>query len=98
MQKQKNDYFIVTAPGFENICTDELVALGIQPTATVHGGVEFSGGLQELYTANLWLRSATRILVRFGDVAARDFPGLFQRLLRLPGDVLSSRGPLMNSG
>ncbi|RLB76950.1 MAG: hypothetical protein DRH06_04865 [Deltaproteobacteria bacterium] len=84
MQKQKNNYFIVTAPGFEDICAGELVALGIQPTATIHGGIKFAGGLQELYLANLWLRSAARILVRFGDVAARDFPGLFQRLSRLP--------------
>ena len=84
MQKQKNNYFVVTAPGFENICSGELIALGIQPTATVRGGVEFEGGLQELYSANLWLRSAARILVRLGDVAARDFPGLFQRLSQLP--------------
>jgi len=84
MQKQKNDYFIVTAPGFENICVKELTGLGIQPTNTVRGGVEFIGGLQELYLANLWLRSASRILVRLGGVAARDFPILFQRLSRLP--------------
>ncbi len=84
MQKQNNDYFVVTAPGFENICAEELVDLGIQPLNTIRGGVEFAGGLQELYLANLWLRSASRILVRLGDVAARDFPILFQRLSRLP--------------
>ncbi|MDX2495943.1 MAG: class I SAM-dependent RNA methyltransferase [Desulfuromusa sp.] len=84
MQKQKNDYFVVTAPGFENICARELADLGIQPTNTIRGGVEFEGGLQELYLANLWLRSASRILVRLGGVAARDFPILFQRLSRLP--------------
>ncbi|MCK4502074.1 MAG: hypothetical protein KAU22_03500, partial [Desulfuromonadales bacterium] len=38
----------------------------------------------ELYLANLWLRSAGRILVRLGEVSARDFPALFQRLARLP--------------
>ncbi len=84
MQKQKNNHFVVTAPGFENICSEELAALGIQPTKIVHGGVEFEGGLQELYLANLWLRSAARVLVRLGDVAARDFPSLFQRLAKLP--------------
>jgi len=84
MQKQNNNYFVVTAPGFENICAKELVDLGIQPLNTIRGGVEFAGGLQELYLANLWLRSASRILVRLGEVAARDFPILFQRLSRLP--------------
>ena len=84
MQKQENHYFVVTAPGFENICAQELTNLGIQSINIVPGGVEFEGGLQELYLANLWLRSASRILVRLGDVAARDFPVLFQRLSRLP--------------
>ena len=84
MQKQKNDYFVVTAPGFENICAGELVALGIHPTGIIHGGIEFEGGLKELYSANLWLRSGARILVRLGNVAARDFPTLFQRLSKLP--------------
>lgn len=84
MQKQKNCYFAVIAPGFENICAQELIDLGIQPTHIIRGGIEFEGGLQELYRANLWLRSASRILVRLGEVAARDFPILFQRLSRLP--------------
>ncbi len=84
MQKRKDSYFVVTAPGFENICLSELVALGIQPTNTIRGGIEFTGGLKELYTANLWLRSGARILVRLGSVAARDFPTLFRRLSKLP--------------
>ncbi|MDA3903942.1 MAG: class I SAM-dependent RNA methyltransferase [Desulfuromusa sp.] len=84
MQKQKNLYFVVSAPGLENICAKELINLGIQPINIIRGGVEFEGGLQELYLANLWLRSASRILVRLGEVAARDFPILFQRLARLP--------------
>lgn len=84
MQKQTNNYFVVTAPGFEKICAQELTALGIQPANIIRGGIEFEGGLHELYLANLWLRSASRILVRLGEVAARDFPILFQRLSRLP--------------
>ena len=84
MQQQRNHYFVVTAPGFEKICAGELVKLGIQPANLIRGGVEFEGGLRELYLANLWLRSASRILVRLGEVTARDFPALFQRLARLP--------------
>ncbi|MBN1956833.1 MAG: class I SAM-dependent RNA methyltransferase [Desulfuromonadales bacterium] len=84
MRNQPDDYFIVTAPGFEKICARELHDLGIQSQNLIRGGVEFSGGLRELYLANLWLRSASRILVRVGSVTARDFPTLFQRLARLP--------------
>lgn len=84
MQKQKDHFFVVTSPGFEKICAQELIDLGIQPVNMIRGGLEFVGGLQELYLANLWLRSAARILVRLGEVTARDFPTLFQRLVRLP--------------
>ena len=83
MRKHKDHYFVITAPGFEDVCAQELMSFGIQPTGMLRGGIEFEGGLQELYLANLWSRSATRVLVRLGDVAARDFPVLFQRLSRL---------------
>lgn len=83
--KQRQDrYFAVTSPGLEGVCARELEALGIDPLRQLVGGVEFEGGLRELYLANLWLRTATRILVRVGDVHARDFPGLYRKLLRLP--------------
>ncbi len=83
MRKTVDHYFVITAPGFEDVCARELLALEIQPAATIRGGVGFTGGLPELYRANLWLRSATRVLVRLGEATARDFPVLFQRLSRL---------------
>lgn len=79
-----DSFFVITAPGMEAVCEGELSALGLNPGTTVRGGVEFSGGLRELYLANLWLRSASRILVRLGDISARDFPTLFKRLSKLP--------------
>ncbi len=84
MQQQSDHYFVVTVPGFEKICAREMIVLGLQSVRPVHGGVEFEGGLCELYLTSLWLRSASRILVRLGAVTARDFPTLFQRLSRLP--------------
>jgi len=83
MAERDNNYFAVTVPGFESICARELHRLKID-SSSQRGGVEFSGGLRELYQANLWLRSASRILVRLGEVTARDFPTLYNRLLRLP--------------
>ncbi len=83
MVEQKNCYFAVTTPGFEPVCAEELRQLKLEPTVQF-GGVEFYGGLIELYQANLWLRSAARILVRLGEVTARDFPTLYKKLLRLP--------------
>jgi putative N6-adenine-specific DNA methylase len=48
------------------------------------GGVAFSGSLEDLYKANLHLRTASRVLVRLGDFYAAGFPELRKRAGRLP--------------
>lgn len=77
-------FFAVTAPGLEGPCGTELEQLGVAGIRSVAGGVEFDGGLRELYLASLHLGVASRILVRVGEVKTRDFPELFQRTVRLP--------------
>ncbi|MFO7812129.1 MAG: THUMP domain-containing protein [Pelovirga sp.] len=84
MKDSPRDCFAVTPPGLEAICFQELVKLGLFPHPPVTGGVGFSGEVRDIYKANLWLRSANRILVRLGTLTARDFPTLYQRLVRLP--------------
>lgn len=84
MTARPDQFYVVTPPGFEKITRAELLFLDIETRMVERGGVTFAGGLQELYLSNLWLRSASRILVRLGEVGARDFPTLFQRLARLP--------------
>jgi putative N6-adenine-specific DNA methylase len=84
MKDSPRDCFAVTPPGLEATCFQELVRLGLSPQEPVTGGVGFSGGVRDIYLANLWLRSANRILVRLGTLTARDFPTLYQRLVRLP--------------
>lgn len=84
MKKRQSDFFVVTSPGLEEVCGAELVALGVAEVKSPPGGVIFSGGLRELYLANLHLRTATRILVRIGEFRVTDFPGLFRKALGLP--------------
>lgn len=84
MKKKQSQIFVITAPGLEETCGAEAAALGLEEVLPVAGGVAFSGGLRELYAANLHLRTATRILVRLGDFKATDFPELFRKALRLP--------------
>jgi putative N6-adenine-specific DNA methylase len=76
--------FAVTAPGLEGVCAGELARLGVSGIQPVVGGVEFEGALDDLYRANLCLRSASRLLVRLGEIRARDFPDLFGKAKRLP--------------
>src|SRR6056297_1887656 len=84
MQSRVDQFFVITPPGLEKVCAQEMLGLGLAPRNTARGGVVFTGGLRELYLANLWLRSASRVLVRLGEVRATDFPTLYQRLGRLP--------------
>ncbi|NIQ97414.1 MAG: class I SAM-dependent RNA methyltransferase, partial [Desulfuromonadales bacterium] len=62
MKTKTLSLFAVAAPGLEAICAKEMRALGLSEVREVPGGVEFCGELSELYRANLWLRSASRVL------------------------------------
>jgi putative N6-adenine-specific DNA methylase len=84
LSKRSEELFAVAAPGLENVCARELAALGFSGVRALPGGVEFSGGLREIYLANLWLRTASRITVRMEALHCRDFPTLYRKALRLP--------------
>ncbi len=81
---QENRYFVVVAPGLEEVCAREIESLELPILDREVGGLSFAGGLRELYLANLWLRTASRILVRLGEFSARDFPALYKQLVKLP--------------
>src|SRR5215467_4863625 len=64
--------FAATAPGVEPICAAELLTLGLRGSVEP-GGVAFSGDLTALARANLWLRTASRVLVRVAAFRATAF-------------------------
>ena len=55
-------FFATCARGLESVLVDELRALGAAEVTPDRGGVRFLGDLPLLYKANLWLRTAIRIL------------------------------------
>lgn len=55
-------YFATCARGLEPVLADELHALGGTPVEPGRGGVHFAGDRPVLYRANLWLRTAIRVL------------------------------------
>jgi putative N6-adenine-specific DNA methylase len=84
--------FTSTGPGLESIAAGELKSLGIRCRQEI-GGVAFSADLQRLYEANLWIRTATRVLVRLGSFHASTFYELERRAKKLPWkDFLPSNG------
>ena len=74
--------FAVTAPGLEPLCADELSALGARGK-TDTGGVAFRGDITALARANLWLRTASRVLVRVAEFRATAFHELERHAKRI---------------
>ncbi len=56
-------FFATCARGLEPILADELRALGAAEVQPGRGGVGFAGDRPLLYRANLWLRTAVRVLM-----------------------------------
>ena len=89
-------FFVVAAPGLESVCRRELAALlgdgcGVTP---VHGGVVFEGRLEDLYRANLQLRTASRVLMRVAEFKAAGFGALEKRLAEIPWELYLPAGEL----
>lgn len=76
--------FAITAPGLEEITAAELRARGIVAPAIEAGGVAFTGTLNDVYEANLWLRTASRIVIRIASFHASEFHELERRAKRIP--------------
>src|SRR5216683_3088185 len=55
-------FFATCGRGIEPVLADELRALGAAEVLPGRGGVHFHGDLATLYRANLWLRTAIRVL------------------------------------
>ncbi len=83
--------FAVCAPGLEPFTILELDQLGLMGSLSLSerapqyesGGIEFRGSLHEVYRANLYLRTASRVLVRLGEFHASAFPELRRKASRL---------------
>jgi putative N6-adenine-specific DNA methylase len=75
---ERFDCFAPTAPGLEAIAARELKARGRKPRKEL-GGVAFRATSRDLYESNLWLRTASRVLVRLGGFHAATFHELERR-------------------
>ena len=78
--------FIASAAfGREGFVKRDLIRLGAgDPMPQKSGGVLFSGDLAMGFAANLWLRTADRVLLLMDRFEARSFEELFQAIKKLP--------------
>ncbi len=68
-----------TTFGIEAVCKRELISLGYEVTSTENGKVTFKSDIKGIINANLWVRTADRILIKVGEFKATDFDQLFDQ-------------------
>lgn len=84
MASQNLELIATAAFGLEFVVSRELKALGYEDQTSADGRVTFRGDPAAICRTNMWLRSANRILLRFGWFEATDFGQLFDRTKALP--------------
>lgn len=82
-QHNRLSAFAVTALGLEKLCASELADLGIRGLPE-EGGVPFRGTLESIARANLWLRTASRVIVRVAEFKATAFFELEKQAKQVP--------------
>ncbi|MCO6450099.1 MAG: class I SAM-dependent RNA methyltransferase [Caldilineales bacterium] len=70
--------------GLEAVVKREVQALGFEDVRVSEGKVEFDATLADIPRANLWLRSADRVLIKMGEFPALTFDELFEQTRALP--------------
>jgi len=61
------EFFATAAKGVEEVLADEILRLGVSGVVLEKGGVRFKGDMATCYRANLWLRTAHRILMPIAE-------------------------------
>ncbi|MGL4513412.1 MAG: bifunctional 23S rRNA (guanine(2069)-N(7))-methyltransferase RlmK/23S rRNA (guanine(2445)-N(2))-methyltransferase RlmL [Lacipirellulaceae bacterium] len=85
--------------GLETVVRHELEALGYEARVVTPGRVLFLGDESAIAQANLWLRTAERVLVRVAHAPATDFGLLFDLARAAPwGDWIAPGGQFPVSG
>ena len=95
MSDQHFKIFLACLPGLEPVLAQQAGVLGLPDPVSVPGGVETSGDWHAVWHANLWLRGASRVLVRIGEFRAMHLAQLDKRARKFPwGDFLRADVPV----
>lgn len=78
------EIFLVAVPGLETALCAEARDAGFADARVAAGGVAFTGGWPEVWSANLELRGASRVLARIAAFRAMHLAQLDKRARRVP--------------
>ncbi len=70
--------------GLEMLVKQELLALGYTDLQVSNGRIQFPATLADIPRANLWLRTADRVLLKMAEFPATSFDDLFEQSKALP--------------
>ena len=84
---EKFEYIVPCHFGLEAVLKREITDLGLEIVEVEDGRVTFAGDRQALCRANIFLRSAQRVLIKIGSFHAESFEELFQGTKTLPWDA-----------
>ena len=84
---EKLEYIVPCHFGLEAVLKREITDLGLEITCVEDGRVTFAGDRQALCRANIFLRSAERVLIKIGSFHAENFEELFQGTRALPWEA-----------
>jgi len=79
----KYELIATTTFGIEAVCKRELQSLGYEVLKTENGKVTFLSDAAGIARANLWLRTADRVLLKIGEFKALTFDELFDKVKEL---------------
>lgn len=88
---EKFEYIVPCHFGLEAVLKREIMDLGLEITEVEDGRVTFAGDRQALCRANIFLRSAQRVLIKIGGFHAETFEELFQGTKALPWEAYIPR-------
>jgi len=80
--------FAAVPRGVEEIAANELAALGVAGATVTRGGVTFTTDRSGLYRANLWLRTASRVLVNLLTFSCKSPQELYDGVRSIEWDKL----------
>lgn len=95
MENTRFEIFLVTLPGLEASLAEEARELGFEAVEQGQGGVTCQGGWPEVWRANICLRGAVRVLVRFASFRAMHLAQLDKRARKVAwGSILPADKPV----
>lgn len=87
------EYIVPCHFGLEAVLKKEITDLGYEIVSVEDGRITFAGDAQALCRANIFLRTAERVLLKVGSFHAETFEELFQGTKELPwGDYIPKDG------